>query len=153
MRKIALLAGMGSAAMLLGALYFQYFMDLPPCKMCIWQRWPHGIAILIGLIAYFLPSRILLLLGAAAVLFGAGIAGYHVGVEQGWLAGPDTCTAGDVSGLSAEALMAQILATPVIRCDEIVWSMFGLSMAAWNGIISIGLAGIWLFGFRKGKAA
>ncbi len=150
MQKIALIAGMGSAAMLLGALYFQYVMDLAPCKMCIWQRWPHGIAIVLGLIAYFVPIRMIALAGAAVVLAGAAIAGYHAGVELAWFAGPDTCTSGDISNLSAEALMAQILSAPVVRCDEVAWSLFGISMAAWNGIISVGLAGIWLLAFKKG---
>jgi len=153
MQKTALIAGLGSAAMLLGALYFQYVMDLAPCKMCIWQRWPHGIAIVLGLIAYFMPIRMIALTGAAVVLAGAAIAGYHAGVELAWFAGPDTCSSGDISNLSAEALMAQILAAPVVRCDEIVWSLFGLSMAAWNGVISVGLAGIWLLAFKKAAAA
>src|SRR5258705_10688602 len=45
----ALLAGGVSAALLLGAFAFQYLGGLAPCEMCIWQRWPHGGAILFGL--------------------------------------------------------------------------------------------------------
>jgi len=153
MRNLAVIAGLGSLAMLLGAFYFQYVMDLAPCKMCIWQRWPHAIAIGLGLIAFFMPLRSIVLLGAAVVTVGAVIAAYHTGVEQGWFAGPNTCTSGDISNLSTDDLMAQILAAPVVRCDEIVWSLFGLSMAAWNGVISIGLAAMWLTAFRKGATA
>ncbi len=152
MRKIALLAGAGSAAMLLGALYFQYFMDLPPCKMCIWQRWPHGIAIALGLLAYFLPLRVFALLGAAIVLVGAAIAGYHAGVEIGVFEGPNSCTGGFLTAENIP-LFGEDKPNDVVLCDEVVWSLFGLSMAAWNGIISLGLAGIWLFAFRKGTPA
>lgn len=153
MRKIALGAALGSAGMLLGALAFQYLGGLPPCKMCIWQRWPHGIAILLGLLIYVLPMRVIALAGAAVVLVGAGIAFYHAGVEQSWFEGPNTCTSNGIGNMSNEDLLAQILATPVVRCDDIAWSLIGLSMAAWNSIISVGLAGLWLFAFRKGASA
>jgi disulfide bond formation protein DsbB len=148
-KKIAMLATFGSAAMLLGAFGFQYLGEMPPCKLCIWQRWPHGIAIAIGLLAIVLLNRWLYLLGGAAVLFGAGVAFYHTGVEQHWWQGPTTCTSQGIGGLSAEDLMAQIMNAPLVRCDEIPWSMFGLSMAAWNGIVSLGLLGLWLAAFRK----
>jgi len=148
-RRLALGAALGSLAMLLGAFAFQYLGDLPPCKLCIWQRWPHGIAIVIGLLAAALPVRGLAWLGGMVVLVGAGIAAYHVGVEQAWWEGPSTCSSQGVSGLSAAELMDQILTAPLVRCDEIAWSLFGLSMAAWNGVISLFLATIWFAAARK----
>jgi disulfide bond formation protein DsbB len=148
-RNLALFAGLSSAAMLLGAFAFQIFGGMPPCHLCIWQRWPHGLAFGVGLLAFFVPNRWLHLLGAALVLGGSGIALYHTGVEQHWWLGPTTCTSQSISGLSSEALMSQILNAPLVRCDEIPWSMFGLSMASWNGIISLGIVGIWLAAFRK----
>jgi disulfide bond formation protein DsbB len=148
-RNLALLAALGSAAMLLGAFGFQIIGEMAPCKLCIWQRWPHGLAFAVGLLVFFAPNRWLYLLGALIVLFGAGVAFYHTGVEQDWWQGPTTCTSQGIGGLSSEDLMAQILNAPLVRCDEIPWSMFGLSMAAWNGVISLGLAGLWVLAFRK----
>jgi len=149
-RNLALLAAFGSAAMLLGAFGFQIIGGMAPCHLCILQRWPHGLAFGVGLLALLLPNRWLYALGAGIVLFGAGIAFYHVGVEQHWWLGPTTCSSQGVTGMSAQQLMTQILQAPLVRCDEIPWSMFGLSMAAWNGVISVGLAGIWLIAWRKG---
>jgi len=148
-RNIALLAAFGSAAMLLGAFGFQYLGGMAPCKLCIWQRWPHGLAAAVGILVLLAPKRPLYLLGAALVLFGAGVAFYHTGVEQHWWLGPTTCSSQPVGGLSTDQLMDQIFKAPLVRCDEIPWSMFGLSMAAWNFLISMALVGMWLTAFRR----
>ena len=84
------------------------------------------------------------MLGAVAMAIGAGLGLYHTGIERGWWKGPDTCTSGDISGLSADALLNQIMEAPLVRCDETAWEFLSLSMASWNGIISLGLAGMWL---------
>ena len=144
LRNLALLAAAGSAALLLGALAFQYIGGLPPCKMCIWQRWPHLVAVLIGAVFLVATYRILALAGAAAATTTGGIGVFHAGVEQGWWDGPDTCTSGSIEGLSASQLLDQIMAAPVVRCDDIAWQMLGVSMAGWNAIISFGLAGVWV---------
>ncbi|MCP5075840.1 MAG: disulfide bond formation protein B [Rhodobacteraceae bacterium] len=148
-QRLVLLAALGSALMLAGAFGFQFVGDMPPCKLCIWQRWPHAIAVLIGLVAALSPLRILSTLGALSLATGAAIALYHVGVEQSWWQGPTSCTSGGVAGLSVDDLLDQILAAPMIRCDEIPWSLAGISMAGWNGIISAGLALIWLISAKR----
>ncbi|GGH17867.1 dihydroneopterin aldolase [Cribrihabitans marinus] len=142
------MAAGGSAALLLGAWGFQYLGGLAPCKLCYWQRYPHAVAALLGLAALALPGRALPLLGALAALATAGIGAFHAGVEQGWWSGPSTCSSGPVGGLSAEELMDQIMAAPLVRCDDIPWEMLGISMAGWNALISLGLAGLWLMAAR-----
>ncbi|MCE8507960.1 disulfide bond formation protein B [Ruegeria pomeroyi] len=142
--RLILLAAGGSAAMLLTAWGFQYLGGMAPCKLCIWQRYPHGAAVLIGAVTLATGWRILPWAGALAALTTAGIGLYHAGVEQGWWQGPTTCTSGPIGNLSAEQLMAQIMEAPLVRCDEIPWDLFGISMAGWNGLVSLGLALIWL---------
>jgi disulfide bond formation protein DsbB len=139
---IALAAG-GSLAMLLAAFAFQHLGGLPPCKMCIWQRWPHGLAVVAGVLALAVAARPFAVLGMLAALTTAVIGFYHAGVEQGFWEGPATCTSGPVGGLSAEDLMEQIMTAPLVRCDEIPWELFGISMAGWNGLVSLVLAGLW----------
>ncbi|WP_170638759.1 disulfide bond formation protein B [Ruegeria profundi] len=144
-----ILAAGGSAALLLGAWGFQHIGGLAPCKMCIWQRYPHVAAVVIGALALVLPKlNPLPLIGALAAMITAGIGFFHAGVEQGWWEGPSTCTSGDIGGLSAEELMNQIMAAPLVRCDEIPWEMFGLSMAGWNAAISAVLVLLWLAAWR-----
>ncbi len=144
-RTLTLIATLGSFGLLLGAFAFQYVGGLLPCTLCLWQRWPHGVAIAIGIVALFWNPRVVLLLGALAVLASAGIAAFHVGVEQGWWEGLATCSAGSIEGVSVEDLLNPNadVAAPV-RCDAIAWAMLGISMAGWNAIASVLLAGVWL---------
>ncbi|QYK40102.1 MAG: disulfide bond formation protein B [Paracoccaceae bacterium] len=144
-----LLATCGSAALLLGALAFQYVGGLHPCVLCIWQRWPHLAAVAIGIAALALPGRLLPVLGAVAALTTAGIGLFHAGVEQGWWEGLASCSGGSLAGLSAQALLdpTVTVAAPV-RCDAVAWAFAGLSMAGWNLVISVALAGAWLIAAR-----
>lgn len=146
--RLIFLATLGSAGMLLGAWGSQY-LGYAPCKMCLWQRWPHEAAVIIGVAALLVPLLILPLLGALAAAITGAIGVYHSGVEQRWWPGPDTCTSGDISNLSTDQLMDQILGAPLVRCDEISWLFMGLSMATWNAILSFGLVIIWLMAWRK----
>lgn len=147
-RQLILLAASGSAALMLGALAFQHLGGMAPCKLCFWQRWPHVIAIALGAVAFIALPRLMALGGLLAALATAGLGGYHTGVERGWWQGPSDCSAGPVSGLSTEDLFAQIMAAPLVRCDEVPWEMFGLSMASWNMVVSLGLAAVWLMALR-----
>ena len=148
-RTLILIAAAGSAALMLGALGFQYIGGMPPCKLCLWQRYPHVAAILIGAVALALPRASLALAGAAATLTTAGIAFYHTGVERGWWSGPTSCSSTSPTGLNTDDLFDQIMAAPVIRCDEVPWEMFGLSMASWNMLASLALAAIWIMAARR----
>ena len=150
--NLIVIAMFGSALLLLGAFAFQHIGGLAPCKMCIWQRWPHGAAIVIGLTALALPVALLLLAGALAAALTGAIGVYHMGVERGWWKGPDTCTSGDISNLSSDDLLNQIMSAPLVRCDDVAWQMLGLSMAGWNAVISFGLAVIWLMALRMPRS-
>lgn len=142
-RTLILLAAGGSAALLLGALAFQYIGGLPPCKLCYWQRYPHVAAALAGPLALWLRGPLMPALGGLAALSTAGVGVYHTGVERDWWEGPTTCTSGDIGTLSSDALFDQIMAAPVIQCDQVTWEMLGLSMASWNALLSLALAALW----------
>lgn len=146
---LIVLAAGGSAALLLAAFAFQHFGGLAPCKLCLWQRWPHGAAIVLGVMALAVPGRLFPLLGMLAALTTGAIGLYHSGVEQGWWEGPTSCTSGGVDGVSAQELLNQILEAPLVRCDDIPWEFLGLSMASWNAIIALGLALIWMLASRR----
>ncbi len=143
-----------SVATLGGAFLFQYVDGLAPCVLCIYQRYPYGVTIALSALALFLSDGrargALLLLCGLAFLAGAGIGVFHVGVEQHWWQGTAACTGGDAGPAgSLEALKAQILAAPVVRCDQIAWSLFGISMAGYNVLISLALAAVSLAAARR----
>ena len=146
-RTLALTAAAGALALLTGAFIFQGF-GYPPCELCLWQRWPHAAAILIGALLAFTGWRGLAWAGALAALATAVLGVYHTGVERDWWEGPTTCTSGDIGGLTPDQLMQQILNAPLVRCDEVPWEMLGLSMASWNAVLSFALALVWIAAAR-----
>jgi disulfide bond formation protein DsbB len=136
------------AALLGGALAFQYIGRLAPCEMCYWQRWPHGAAILVALVALFLPAgraRVAVALAALLAMASGAIGLYHWGVEQHIFRGLTECSAAPVGGAAADVLR-DIMKSPLVRCDQPQWSLFGVSMAGWNAILSlgVGLVILWL---------
>jgi disulfide bond formation protein DsbB len=130
----------------LGAAYIaQYGFGLQPCNLCLYQRVPYAVAIVIALAALALPlpaSLRIWALTAMGVVFlaGAAIAFYHVGVEQHWWVSAVSCGSSIESGLSVEQLRERLLATPPQSCDQVTWSLFGLSMASYNVVYSLGLS-------------
>lgn len=154
--RVRWLALLVPTALLFGALGSQYWGGLYPCEMCYWQRYPHGIAIILALLAIFASprpsaSRILTALAALAIATSGAIGVFHAGVELGWWEGLTSC-ATNSSAATAEELLADIMATPLVRCDQVQWSLLGISMAGWNAIISLGSAALILFGLKKAQA-
>jgi disulfide bond formation protein DsbB len=143
-RQLTTIAAAGSALLLISAFGFQ-IIGYAPCKMCLWQRWPHAAAIVIGVLAWVIPSRLWAWLGALATLTTAYIGGYHTGVENGWWEGPNDCTGG--GSLGTDLLSTNI--TPVVMCDEIAWSLFGFSMASYNMFGALILTAIWVKAARS----
>ncbi|WP_134682091.1 disulfide bond formation protein B [Paracoccus ravus] len=152
-KQLGMLAGAGSAALLAAALTFQFF-GYAPCELCILQRWPHLAAALIGVaMAVFGWRRSLAFLGLIAAATATGFAIYHAGVEMKLWLGPQHCSGG-VSGLATMStgdLMAALEKAPVVRCDEISWQLFGISMAGWNAICSALLTALWAACLRGRK--
>ncbi len=150
-QNLALLAAAGSALLLAAAFAFQA-AGYAPCELCILQRWPHGVAVLLGLLAWLWGApRPLLWLGAATALTAMGLGGWHAGIEWGWWPGPAACTGGlNLGAISTADLLAQIEAsTEVVRCDQPALTVMGLSMAGMNAIASAILAAIWIAAARR----
>lgn len=126
----------------------QYAFGLEPCILCLYQRVPYAVAGVLGLAALFVPSirfRAVAVAGAA-FLVGASIAFYHVGVEQHWWVSAAACGAGGVPGdaggpRTVDELRQMLMrGSPVKACDEVDWTLFGLSMATYNVPFSLALA-------------
>jgi disulfide bond formation protein DsbB len=143
-----LVLALGSAALLLGALAFQYLGGLEPCPLCHWQRYPHIAVVVFGLAALATGGAVRAICTGLAViglLTTAGIAVFHAGVEWKWWEGLQECAAPPRLRPIDPAKLANP-GPPPPRCDEAPWSMLGISMAGWNALISLALAG---FGARS----
>jgi disulfide bond formation protein DsbB len=136
--RASLLLALVSAAILLAALGLQYLGGLAPCPLCIWQRWPHVALVALGLLGWRWRPRALLGIATLVLLGSAGIAAYHVGIEQGWWALPAGCVAGGTAE-SVEDLK-RLLAEAPPACDQVGFTFLGLTLAGWNLMSSLLLA-------------
>ena len=133
----------------LGTAYTaQYAFGLEPCILCLYQRVPYAVAAVLGLAALLLANdksdwtAAAVAVAGAAFLIGAFLAFYHVGVEQHWWSSAAACGGSGGDGPKTVDELRQLLmqANPVKACDEVDWTLFGLSMATYNVPFSLALA-------------
>jgi len=138
--------GVCALALIVGALGFQYIGRYPPCEMCQWQRWPHIAAAVIGIVGAGLirfglvdrsAGRFLAAITILLIAISGGLGVYHAGVEWHWWPGPKSCT-----GPAFKFQGTLDLTAPVVMCDAPAWRLFGLSLAGYNAIISLGIAAL-----------
>jgi disulfide bond formation protein DsbB len=141
--QVAFFAGAVALALILGALFFQYVLNYPPCEMCHWQRWPHIAAAIVGIGGGLLlrsnvlkpPAALPLAIFTLLLVASSGAIGvFHAGVEWQMWPGPSACTTGYVFTGKLD------LNAPVPRCDVAAWRLFGISMAGYNALVSLGTA-------------
>lgn len=125
-------------ALLGGALISQYIGHLYPCELCWYQRYPHIAAIVLAALAFVVPGRpargVLVALAAVAILLSGVIGVHHAGVEYHWWQGFTACT----STMSGPVTLESIMNAPIVRCDVAQWRLFGISLAGFNALFSIG---------------
>ncbi len=152
LHRARLLALIVPGVLLGGALASQYAGGLYPCEMCHWQRWPHAAAILLAIGALLSPlsaqrTRALTLLAALAIAVSGAIGVFHAGVEYGWWEGITSCAIGGAQSLE------DLMNVPLVQCDQVQWSLFGISLAGFNAIFSLGGAAlIAVLAHRRGRA-
>jgi len=137
------------SALLGGALLSQYVFGLYPCEMCMWQRWPHMAAIILALLALLMRGKSAAtgLTAAMAILTSGLIGGFHAGVEYGWWEGLTSCATSVTEGGD---ILDSIMNAPLVRCDVAPWSLFGISLAGYNFLLSSGGAML-ILGLMKAR--
>ena len=143
----AALTFLGSFATIAGAWWFELIERLEPCPLCLEQRWPFYLAIPLALLALGLaragrakPAGAVLGVISLLMLYGAGLGAYHAGIEWGLWPGPASCGGGGAIPTDAGSLLESLSAGRVPSCAEAPWRLFGLSLAGYNVLISLGLA-------------
>ena len=120
------------------ALIAEYIFHILPCQMCLNQRYPYYFIISIFIIFYFInktSSIWLYIFTELAILYGLFYSVWHVGIEQNFLSSPSSCSYKLEEGNSVSDLKEAILNQAVINCNEISWSMLGLSAATLNSLL------------------
>jgi disulfide bond formation protein DsbB len=139
-----------------GFFFFEYVLAYPPCPLCLEQRKafyvcvPLAALLLLG--AGYGASRKVLLAGFAVIvlvmLWNAGLSAYHAGIEWKFWAGPTDCS-GPIDKLGQGSLLNRLQNIHIVRCDEAAWRLFGISLAGYDVLVSLLLAAIAAFGFRR----
>ena len=137
--QIARLLALGvPLALLGGALISQYVGHLYPCELCWYQRYPHFAALALAALAFVVPGRparaASVALAAVAILLSGAIGVFHAGVEYHWWQGFTECT----STMSGPITLDSIMKAPIVRCDVAQWTLFGISLAGFNALFSVG---------------
>ena len=140
LRLSAWLALLAPAVLLGGAYVSQYGFGLFPCEMCWWQRYPHFAAIPLAVLGLALRSRPFVALAAAGILVSGLIGFFHAGVEYDWWNGITPCTAAVKLGPGVDPLDAIMNHAPLVSCDQPQWTLFGVSLAGFNFLISTAAA-------------
>ena len=144
-----------SIVVLGAALLSEYWGGLTPCELCLMERAPWWVAIAIATATLLFLRQLALpvsaMLLSVVFLASTALGFYHVGVELHWFAGPTACTAGGVAPTSIDALRAQLLGKQAVMCDEVQWSLFGVSLAGWNMIASAVLAAACVEAARRSR--
>ena len=128
------------------ALIIQYWLGHEPCKLCLYQRIPYFLAILLIIKIFFFKKyeKITLLILTLIFVSSAALAFYHFGIEQGFFSESLACTAPDLSKtLSKEQLLEQLKQNN-ISCKDVSFRILGLSLAAINTIFSLVLSVIFI---------
>jgi disulfide bond formation protein DsbB len=123
----------------LGAAFgSQYIGGLQPCPLCIYQRYPYGVVIALGVLLALLNRQhrlavLITALAALALFVDAGIAAFHVGVEEHWWEGLKACEGTiDPTNMTVEELANALKQAPNVPCDKKAFTLFGISMAGYN---------------------
>ena len=132
--------------MIISALIIQYWLGHEPCKLCLYQRIPYFLSILLIIKILFIKKyeKITLLILFLVFMSSAALAFYHFGIEQGFFNETLACTAPDLSQtLSKEQILEQLKQNN-ISCKDVSFRVLGLSLSAINTIFSLVLSVIFI---------
>lgn len=130
--------GLLSIIAISAALIAEYFFNLEPCKLCLKQREPYyafiGSFIIFSLFNW--QKKVWFFLGVQIIsVYGLFYSLWHVGIENKIISGPSGCAGGLNVMDNISNLKEQILSKAVINCEEVIWSLFGLSAATINSLL------------------
>ena len=131
---------------LVSAYVIEYKLNHEPCKLCLYERIPYFLAILLMMKIFFTrgyESATLLILSLVFII-SLILAFYHFGIEQGFFKESLACTAGNLSETSTKEELLKQLSQNTISCKDATFRIFDFSLATINTIFSIVLSAIFI---------
>lgn len=152
---LIILASLSSLALVM-AYISQYFFGLQPCHLCLWQRKPFFIIIVIAIVFLLIPQlskykKLAIQISVVLLIANTALAFYHAGVEKKIFKGLDSCSTESMNIQNLEELELNISKTSVVRCDQPQFIFLGISMAGWNALYCLSLAGSVFYGLTRIK--
>ena len=131
---------------IISALIIQYWLGHEPCKLCLYERIPYFLSLLLVVKILFIKryEKITLLILSIVFTISAALAFYHFGIEQDFFSESLACTAGDLSETYSKEQLLEQLKQNTISCKDVNFRIFGLSLAAINAIFSLTLGVIFI---------
>ena len=131
---------------IISALIIQYWLDHEPCKLCLYQRIPYFLAILLIIKIFFFKKyeKITLLILSLIFIGSSALAFYHFGIEQGFFNESLACTTPDVSKTLSKEQLMELLKQNSVSCKDVSFKILGLSLATINTIFSLFLSVIFI---------
>ena len=120
------------------AIIIEYGFKVPSCKLCVYQRIPYVLTILLGMLLYFFSKiRLYLILTILFQTLGLGISIFHSLIERGIIHYEMGCTSVKNDFENIDELRNFLEAAPITKCNEINFSFLGLSLANMNILVSV----------------
>lgn len=134
------------------AWVMEHVFEIKACQLCHYERYVYVLAGTVALLGLLFKRNIFLGLTSLIFLFGACLSFYHVAIQQGWFELPSFCQTPLLDpNASLEDLRAQLLGTPMITCNVVSWSLFGISFAGYNVIASLLLSAFSFLSYGRNR--
>ena len=131
---------------IISAFVIQYWLGHQPCKLCLYERIPYFLSILLITKILFIKKyeKITFLILSLVFISSAALAFYHFGIEQGFFSEPLDCETGTLSETKSKEQLLEQLKQNSISCKNVSFKILGLSLAATNAIFSLVLSVIFI---------
>ena len=138
-KKFLILAFLISLIALISAYFIEYILGHQPCNLCLIERIPYMVALIIIIINYKLNhlEKYLILLLVITFLTGIIISLYHLGIEQGFITESLVCDLKNTSKILTKEEILKQLQQKIVSCKDVTFKIFGLSLTTFNVIISL----------------
>ena len=124
---------------LISAYFIEHVLGHQPCNLCLMQRIPYGISIILLMIIFIFKKneRFLILLLILTFVFSFAISFYHYGIEQGFFKESSVCGVRDFTGSITKENLLRQLNEKTVSCKDVTFRIFGLSLTSINIVISL----------------
>ena len=124
---------------LISAFYIEYVLGYQPCNLCLIQRVPYGLCIILLILNYFhrKDEKFIILLLTLIFSFSFLVSFYHFGIEQGFFNESAVCTIKNISDIISKEELLKQLQLKTISCKDVTFKFFGFSLTSINVVLSL----------------